>query len=503
MSSSATVLSFFRVRKGASDWSQQELSEFYRVQSALLQGGVRITTDRGLSDEGDPWFAFCREDDGEVIAHFARIDHQYVVVSSAFSGVARGRDFRVLVAELIKARPQMLPSRSGQDQNIFMHPASLLVALVATAFLMSSEKSMADHQTSEMTEKGAVRSFSLSDFAVLSAVAMAAIWIETQFESAFKLLQNAHDIPPLQLDPGSGGHAAEHTIAAADPASSGIVFPFFHWEDAHHVLAGVWEESTNLPQADEVSRGGDAGTTDTVVPQGSIASIGSLADHNQDAGAAIQYADAPTPGAGGSLLKTGDTFQAALSNLAAQPISTTSPFDSSHLSYSTLSASSSIEAVRIAASDIGDIGLAQLVVALPIAGQSIGQVIDVAMSHAAYSASTISMIDKLSASTGSNQTATTTSDPTVTGVAPKAATPDVADTSQQSHPSFDAVANSILTDFVASTPRLEVYTIGNNVVVMDANSSDSTRSNFGMDVWSMADGSTLTVVGIIPQSAHH
>jgi hypothetical protein len=113
MSSSATVLSFFCVRKGANDWSQQELSEFYRVQSALLQGGVRITTDRGLSDEGDPWFAFCREDDGEVIAHFARIDDQYVVVSSAFSGVARGRDFRVLVAELIKARPQMLPSRSS------------------------------------------------------------------------------------------------------------------------------------------------------------------------------------------------------------------------------------------------------------------------------------------------------------------------------------------------------------------------------------------------------
>jgi hypothetical protein len=513
MSSSATVLSFFRARKGASDWSQQELSEFYRVESALLQGGVMITTDRGLSDEGDPWFAFCREDDGEVIAHFARIDQQYVVVSSAFSGVARGRDFRVLIAELIKARPQMLPSRSSQTQNIFMHPASLLVALVATAFLMSSEKSMADHHTSEMAEKGAGRAFSLSDFAVLSAVVMAATWIETQFESAFKLLQNAHDMPPLQLDPGSGGHAAEHTIAAVDPVSSGIVFPFFHWEDAHHVLAGVWEESTNLPQADEVSRGGAAGTTNTVVPQGSIASVGSLADHNQDAGAAIQYADAPT-GAGGSLRNTGDTFQADLSNLTVQPISTTSSFDSSHLSYSTLSASSSIEAVRIAASDLGDIGLTQLVVALPVAGQSIGQVIDAAMSHAGYSASTISITENLlsapdQASTVSHQLATTTSDPAVTGVALNAGYPTVTSGAPgttpsviELHGSFDDVASSLFTAFLASTPHFEVDMFGKNVVVIDTNLSDSTNSSFGMQVWSMSDGSSLTIVGIIPQSAH-
>jgi hypothetical protein len=527
MSSSATVLSFFRVRKGASDWSQQELSEFYRVESALLQGGVMVATDRGLSDEGDPWFVFCREDDGEVIAHFARIDHQYVVVSSAFSGVARGRDFRILVAELINARPQMLPSRSSQTQNVFMHPASLLVALVATAFLMSSEKSMADHQTSEIAEKGAIRAFSLSDFAVLSAVAIAATWIESQLESAFKLVLNAHDIPPLQLDPGSGGHSADHTIVAVDPGSSGIVFPFFHWEDAHHILdilAGGWEESTNLLQADEVSRGGTAGTTNTVVPQGSIASVGNLVDHNQDTNAAIQFSDPLTLGAGGSLPNTGDAFQAALSNLTAQPISTTSSFDISYSSDSTLSASSSIEAVRIAASDMGDIGLAQFVVGLPVAGQSVGQVIDAAMSHAGYSASTISMTEKLSApdqaSTGSDQTATTTSHPTGTSVAPTAGdatvtngTPTAGDPTVTNgapgatpfielHGSFDAVANSLFITFLESTQHFEVDMFGKNIVVIDTNLSDSTHSNFGMQVWSMADGSTLTIVGIIPQAAH-
>ena len=83
------VLSFLRARPSSNDWTQQELAEFYRVESALLQGGLLVTTDRGVSDEGDPWFVFCRSDTEEVIAHFARIEGCYLVASSAFSGSPR------------------------------------------------------------------------------------------------------------------------------------------------------------------------------------------------------------------------------------------------------------------------------------------------------------------------------------------------------------------------------------------------------------------------------
>jgi hypothetical protein len=54
--SSGLVLPFLRRPPKSSDWNQQELSDFYRVESALLQGGLSVTTDRGISDEGDPWF---------------------------------------------------------------------------------------------------------------------------------------------------------------------------------------------------------------------------------------------------------------------------------------------------------------------------------------------------------------------------------------------------------------------------------------------------------------
>ena len=52
MLQSNQVLSFFRAYERG-DWSQRELAEFYRVEDALTKSGVGISTDRGLTDEGD------------------------------------------------------------------------------------------------------------------------------------------------------------------------------------------------------------------------------------------------------------------------------------------------------------------------------------------------------------------------------------------------------------------------------------------------------------------
>ncbi len=56
----AKVLPFLRRRAELRDWSAQELAEFYRVESVLIQAGLRVTSARGLTDEGEPWFVFCR-----------------------------------------------------------------------------------------------------------------------------------------------------------------------------------------------------------------------------------------------------------------------------------------------------------------------------------------------------------------------------------------------------------------------------------------------------------
>ena len=139
--SSGQVLSFLR-RPSNSDWTQHELAEFYRVEGALLQGGFAVTTDRGISDEGDPWFVVCRADTEEVIAHFARIDREYVIVSSLFPGAARGSDFRALVREMLKSHPLTLPIRRHHGQKVFLHPATLLIALLVSAYVFSNEKEL-------------------------------------------------------------------------------------------------------------------------------------------------------------------------------------------------------------------------------------------------------------------------------------------------------------------------------------------------------------------------
>jgi hypothetical protein len=142
----AQVLSFFqrspRLAPAPSDWSQQELAEFYRVESALIRAGIRVGTDRGMSDENEPWFVFYRADDGEVVIHFARIDGEYLIAGPAYEEIARGFDFSSLVRNMVARHP--LVRRPDSGGNLSIHPAALLVAVVGTAFFKTGEARAAE-----------------------------------------------------------------------------------------------------------------------------------------------------------------------------------------------------------------------------------------------------------------------------------------------------------------------------------------------------------------------
>jgi len=124
MLQSNQVLSFFRASERG-DWRQRELEEFYRVEDALTKTGVGISTDRGLTDEGEPWFVFFRQDNEEVIVHFARIGGEYVVASNFTEAVFRGRNFQTLVRELLDSHPYVLPKQHSSRSTVFLHPATL------------------------------------------------------------------------------------------------------------------------------------------------------------------------------------------------------------------------------------------------------------------------------------------------------------------------------------------------------------------------------------------
>src|SRR5580692_1141415 len=132
---SAQVLSFLRRPAAPRNWSAQELAEFYRVEAALIQAGLRLTSAQGLTDEGEPWFVFCRAGDDDVIIHFARINGRYVISAPAYCGTVTGPDFRALVQSVMERQPVLQPRPCGS--NLFLHPAALLVILVASALLKS------------------------------------------------------------------------------------------------------------------------------------------------------------------------------------------------------------------------------------------------------------------------------------------------------------------------------------------------------------------------------
>jgi hypothetical protein len=129
----AQVFSFLRRHAAPRDWSPQELGEFYRVESALIQAGLRVVSARGLTDEDEPWFIFCRAEDDEVIIHFARIDGRYLISAPAYCDNAVGYDFRAMVRGMIERSQILRPPPSGD--NLFLHPTALLIVLVASAFL--------------------------------------------------------------------------------------------------------------------------------------------------------------------------------------------------------------------------------------------------------------------------------------------------------------------------------------------------------------------------------
>lgn len=123
------------------DWTNQELADLYRVEALLAQANIHIETMRGISDEGDPWFVFCRAD-GEVFVHLARIDGTYVLDSPKLDVVLSGPSFTALIDRFANAVVVYAPTGNivqlrpfSRDSVVRLHPAAMLAALVWSLYL--------------------------------------------------------------------------------------------------------------------------------------------------------------------------------------------------------------------------------------------------------------------------------------------------------------------------------------------------------------------------------
>jgi hypothetical protein len=506
--------SYFKNQFRERDWTQQELAEFYRVENTLVQHALAVSTDRGISDEGDPWFIFCRADDEEVIAHVARIGQQYVVVSSAFSGVARGADFRTLIQSLMEAHPLMLPSRSGAAKKVLLHPTALLSALVATAFLISAEKGAPiEHVSSAEGQKSSFLASLLQDkIAILSAIAIAASFVEKQVELALNLPSDQASL----AEHGSDTEATVHLAVSHGPTNAENSHPLQDAGGGAHKL-----EMASLPSsvlgAEGVKSVEQVALTQSVVVTAPANGLEKIADSGVASSAfdlgkgvghdiGINLADtiatsATTPVIGPELV-TLNSHQPASVELDSTSAHT-GPNGSSDVFNLAIGSSSSSQAFHLVAMDLGSGSLQpeHLPIIVPLSGDGVEQ----GLLQIGYSANDAHAIGAVVSIDG-NATITANAAPEP---ASEAAAGSVAATSDHTtlaistaRPTFDAQANQTLQAFLNSTPQIAMGmdAAGKNLILIDSNPADMQNHDFHVVEWQVADGSTLTLIGILPHN---
>jgi hypothetical protein len=124
-------------------WSNQQIAEFYRISRFMERAGLAVEIEKGVTDEGDPWTVFIRQDTGDVIAHFARINDRFISVSSVTDTIFEGPDVRNVVDQMLNRHPLMIPSSSSKGK-LFLHPGVVLSAFVAAAYFMAADTARAD-----------------------------------------------------------------------------------------------------------------------------------------------------------------------------------------------------------------------------------------------------------------------------------------------------------------------------------------------------------------------
>lgn len=127
----ADVLAFFR-QPTASDWTNAELAKLCWVQNVLTQASIPLEADRGRTDEGDPWFVFCRAD-GAVLLHIARVGGRYHLYSPVLRQPLIGTSFDELARTFVSALPVFVQPNASPGR-VVLHPAAMMSLLVATIY---------------------------------------------------------------------------------------------------------------------------------------------------------------------------------------------------------------------------------------------------------------------------------------------------------------------------------------------------------------------------------
>jgi hypothetical protein len=529
----AELLSFFRPAKSVSgDWSSQEIAEFYRVEAALVQAGVSVFVDRGVSDEGDPWFVFCRAADSEVVVHFARINDNYLIVADSLGCSIRGPDFRKVLADFVAINPTLIPIRASRNTKLMLHPASLLAAIVATAlYYMSSAEAVAttldsaavdgmhpfSHAASSFDATGETNADpnrKWSDWQVVAVVsAMMALTATEYLGPANEILSK---LASTILDTSNDHIVLPHSlIADASPIPDLDEKPWMpdiqdgHFLFDNFILAGG-QQTINQQLS--------AGSNDFSSQKNSIMPAVSVQEssghwwtpliHSTDSDPQYSaWIDSST-----SIASDGTTKSAEqLSSISPQspPVqSASTPANPNELSHvNSVVGTSSPVALSETLND--QMALSVVINELTVASKYVPQInltgslsVQDVISHGA--SDVFGSASKFSVVAGSNDGASS-ENPAVSTTASSAGSISASGVTHTiiqpaaAYELFNANTTKILDAFVQQN-TFEVLTSSINVVLFDTKASDFSSPDLVARTWSMSDGSTISIVGTLPHN---
>lgn len=135
----AKIVPFLFRAPRSNDWTQEEIAEFYRIEHALVQARLQVETDRGLSDEGEPWFAFCRGD-GEVLVHIARDGGGYLMHASGLQAPVRARRLVDLARSFVdQFRVGAALEQATTGSTLLIHPVAMLAMVICAIFAANED----------------------------------------------------------------------------------------------------------------------------------------------------------------------------------------------------------------------------------------------------------------------------------------------------------------------------------------------------------------------------
>ena len=127
------------------NWSNQELSEFYRVKDILAKYNISVVIDSGLTDELDPWFVYCNHH-GDVFAHFCKIDRVYYLDSPKLMKPVTATNLRELVNRF--SGDQIENNKKLEDLKsnvVILHPAILFTSLILALYVTTDAATSSAH----------------------------------------------------------------------------------------------------------------------------------------------------------------------------------------------------------------------------------------------------------------------------------------------------------------------------------------------------------------------